>query len=72
MDKRDMFDFHRFCETATDRQLRQHIDSLEYTLDLGACDPDEKRDTQWMLRQLRAQVNANKEVQRYLDRRARR
>jgi hypothetical protein len=72
MDKRDIFEFHRFCETATDRQLRQHIDSLEHALDIGACDPDEMRDTKWMLLQLRTQINANEEVQRYLARRARR
>jgi hypothetical protein len=72
MDKREMHLFHRFCETGTDRQLRQHLESLEYTLGLGVCDPDEMRDTRWMANQLRGQLSANKEVQRYLDRRARR
>jgi len=65
LDKHERFEFHRFMEQASSRQVAQERHDLEYALQTLPVDCDEIRDVRWMYRVLIEEINAREEVQAY-------
>jgi len=62
LNKNERFEFHRFAEQASARELSQEKHDLEYAIDTLPQDCEEMRDVRWMYRIVLEEISAREEV----------
>jgi hypothetical protein len=65
LDRQERFEFHRFCEQASAREIAQEKHDLEYALQTLPVDCDEIVDVRWMHRVVLEEISARAEVLAY-------
>lgn len=72
MDKTERWEYHRYIDACSDRQLAKERIEMEYALETLPAESEHRPEFRWMLRVVMEEITARHQVNEYLRKRLQR